>query len=97
MQLKTPTPHKKIDLSGLRCPHLVVATMKALRSLECGQILEVITTDLNSPSNMAAWSRQSGHELLELYDEDGRFYFFFKRGEETAVSSMPLEEAIGEQ
>ncbi len=69
--------------------------MKALRSLEEGQILQVITTDLNSPSNMTAWSRQSGHELLELYDEDGRFHFFFKRGVETAVSSMPLEEVIG--
>ena len=94
MQLSMPTPHKTIDLSGLRCPHLVVATMKALRSLECDQILQVIATDLNSPSNMAAWSRQSGHELLELYDEDGRFCFFFKRGKETAVSSVPLEEVI---
>ncbi|NKQ36267.1 MAG: sulfurtransferase TusA family protein [Chloroflexi bacterium] len=94
MQLSTPTPHKTIDLSGLRCPHLVVATMKALRSLECDQILQVITTDLNSPSNMTAWSRQSGHQLLELYDDDGRFYFFFRRGVETAVSSMPLEEVI---
>jgi len=43
---------------------------------------------------MTAWSRQSGHQLLELYDEDGRFYFFFKRGKETAVSSMPLEKVI---
>lgn len=68
--------------------------MKALRSLEDEQILQVIATDLNSPSNMTAWSRQSGHQLLELYDDDGRFYFFFKRGKETAVSSMPLEKVI---
>ncbi|MCP4360359.1 MAG: sulfurtransferase TusA family protein [Chloroflexi bacterium] len=91
MQLTTPSPDKTLDLSGLRCPHLVVATVKALRTLERGQILQVIATDLNSPSNMTAWSRQSGHQLLELYDEDGRFFFFFERGEETAVL-FELEE-----
>ena len=90
MRLTTPIPHKVIDLTGLRCPHLVIATVKALRSLQRGEILQVFATDLNAPSNMAAWSRQSGHKLLDIYDEDGRFVFFFECGEETAVSSEPV-------
>lgn len=71
--------------------------MKALRGLAQGQVLEVITTDLNSPSNMLAWSRQSGHRLLEVFDEDGRFVFYFERGAETAVSlplAPPATEAL---
>ena len=76
VQFSTPSPDQTIDLSGLRCPHLVAATVRALRTLAPGQILRVITTDLNSPSNMTAWSRQSDHDLLDMYAEDGRFHFY---------------------
>ncbi len=93
MPISTPTPDETIDLGDLRCPHLVLATMRALRALAVGQILRVITTDLSSPSNMTAWSRQSGHALLDMYAEDGRFFFYFERGEETAVAFEPQPHA----
>ena len=80
VRLSTPTPDKTIDLSGMRCPHLVIATMEALRAVEPGQVLRVIATDLNSPSNMTAWSRQSGHPILDIYAEDDHFVIFFERG-----------------
>jgi tRNA 2-thiouridine synthesizing protein A len=85
MELTTPFPHRTIDLSGLRCPHLVIATIEALRTLELGQVLQVITTDINSPSNMAAWCRQSGNRMLDMYDEEDRFVFYLQRQEETVV------------
>ncbi len=64
----------------MRCPHLVIATMEALRSIEPGQVLRVIATDLNSPSNMTAWSRQSGHPILDIFAEDDQFVIYFERG-----------------
>jgi len=79
VRLETPTPHKTIDLSGLRCPHLISTTVRTIRKLEPGHVLQVITTDINAPSNMTAWSHQSGNELLDMYDEDGRFIFYFRR------------------
>lgn len=72
-------PHKTIDLSSLRCPHLLITTIYALRTLEPGQTLKVLATDLNAPSSLGAWSRQSGHELVEMYDDDGTFVFFLRR------------------
>lgn len=89
MRLATPTPHMTINLSGLRCPHILTTTVKTMRQLKPGQILQVITTDINSPSNMSAWSRQSGNELLDMYDEDGRFVFYFRRAGENIESSEP--------
>ena len=68
-----------IDLSGLRCPNLVIATIKALSALENGRILKVIATDLNAPSNIAIWCRQSGHTLTDIYEENGRFIFFIQK------------------
>ncbi|MCA9920952.1 MAG: sulfurtransferase TusA family protein [Anaerolineales bacterium] len=79
MSLQTAVSDHTIDLSGLRCPNLVIATIKTLAALENGRILKVITTDLNSPSNMALWCRQSGHSLLDMYEENGRFIFFIKK------------------
>jgi tRNA 2-thiouridine synthesizing protein A len=90
VRLDTPTPHKSIDLTGLRCPHLVTTTVKTIRQLDPGQILQVITTDLNSPSNMSAWSRQSGNPLIDMYDEDDRFVFYFRRRLEVNDASEQL-------
>ena len=93
VNLTTPSPDEVLDLSGLRCPHLVIATHQALRKMAPGQILQVITTDLNSPSNMAAWSRQSGQKLLEMYDEESSFVFYFERQPYTpqAIDEFPQQ------
>lgn len=79
MRLNTPEPHHKIDLSGKRCPHLVIAIIGALGIMDSGQILEVIATDPVAPSSIAAWARQSGHDLLDMYQEHDHFVFFLQR------------------
>lgn len=79
MRLDTPAAHQTIDLSGKRCPHLVIAVLGALSTMESNQILQIIATDPAAPSSIAAWTRQSGHTLLEMYDEDGHFVFYLQR------------------
>lgn len=79
MTLQTAVPNKIIDLSGLRCPNTVIGTIKALKEMEEGQILQITATDLNAPSNMTAWCRQSCHELIDLYEENGYFLFLIQK------------------
>lgn len=79
MSLQTAVSDLAINLSGLRCPNLVIATIKALAALENGQILKIIATDLNAPSNMTLWCRQSGHILHDMYEENGHFIFFIEK------------------
>lgn len=79
MVTQTAVPHQILDLSGQRCPNLVIGVIRALHRMQTGQILQVITTDLSSPSNLAAWCRQSGHELIDLYDEHDTFVFHIKK------------------
>ncbi|MBI2333017.1 MAG: sulfurtransferase TusA family protein [Chloroflexi bacterium] len=59
-----------LDCTGLLCPMPIVKTTKAIKELEAGQILKMISTDAGSPPDIAAWSRQTGNELL-LSTEDG--------------------------
>ncbi len=67
-----------LDLCGLRCPHLLINVISAVRSLEPNQELRIRATDLNAPSSITAWSRQSGNELLDLYQEGECFVFLLK-------------------
>jgi tRNA 2-thiouridine synthesizing protein A len=69
-----------LDCSGMLCPMPIVKTTKAIKELQSGQILKMIATDAGSPPDIAAWSRQTGHELLRsTTSEDGKFVFFLKK------------------
>jgi tRNA 2-thiouridine synthesizing protein A len=79
VSLQTAVPHKSIDLSGLRCPNTLIATINALKTINPTEILQIIATDLNAPSNITAWCGQSGNDLIDLYEENGRFIFYIKK------------------
>jgi len=68
-----------LDCSGMLCPMPVVKTTKAIRQLQTGQVLKLIATDPGAPPDMAAWSRQTGNEILDQSEEDGKFVFYIKR------------------
>ncbi len=71
--------HIDLDLRELRCPHLLIATIKAVEKLDADQVIRIAAADLNAPSSIGSWTRQSGNELLDMYQEDEAFYFLIKR------------------
>lgn len=68
-----------LDCTGMLCPMPIVKTTKAMKELESGQILKMISTDAGSPPDIAAWSRQTGNELLLSTEENNKFIFFLKK------------------
>ncbi|MEW5989374.1 MAG: sulfurtransferase TusA family protein [Chloroflexota bacterium] len=70
---------KTLDCSGLLCPLPVIKTSKAIKEIAVGQVLKMIATDPGSPPDMEAWSRQTGHELLDSHQEDSHYIFYFRR------------------
>ncbi len=66
----------KLDCSGLLCPMPVVKTKKALKGMDIGQTLEMVSTDPGSMPDMHAWANQTGHELLDAKDEGGNVFKF---------------------
>ena len=79
MSKATISPDQVLDCGGLNCPMPVIKTSKAIKQIEVGQILKVISTDSGSEPDMEAWSRQTGHELLDSHRENGNYIFFFRR------------------
>ena len=68
-----------LDCTGLLCPVPVVKTAKAIKQIEVGQILQMIATDPGAPPDMQAWTRQTGHEMVDSGEENGKFIFYFRR------------------
>ncbi len=86
MKLETITPDKCLDLSGLRCPHLLIAAIEALQTLPPDHILQITATDLNAPSSLSAWARQSGNPLLDVYPENDHFIFLLQRRQPASLT-----------
>jgi tRNA 2-thiouridine synthesizing protein A len=82
-----PIPQTTVNLCDARCPHVVIGIITALRELAPGEVLQVRATDLSAPSNIASWTRQSGHRLLEMYEEDGCFVFYLERGAQVSAAT----------
>ena len=73
------SPDSVLDCSGMMCPMPVIKTSKAIKQIEVGQVLKMISTDPGAPPDMEAWSKQTGHEMLENHEEDDKYIFFFRR------------------
>ncbi|GAA0443428.1 sulfurtransferase TusA family protein [Virgibacillus sp. AGTR] len=71
---------KVLDAKGLACPMPIVRTKKAMEELNSGDILEVHTTDQGSKSDLTAWAKAGGHELLKDTEEDNILKFWVKKG-----------------
>lgn len=82
MNLKDIVPDKTLDVRGLACPMPTLKTGKAMKSMELGQIIEVLGTDPGTKKDMPKFAIKSGNEWLGAIEEEGEsFYrFFLKKG-----------------
>jgi TusA-related sulfurtransferase len=69
-----------LDAKGLACPMPVVKTKKAMDQLESGQVLEIHATDKGAKSDLTAWAKSGGHELLEQSEDGDVLKFWIKKG-----------------
>jgi len=69
----------RVDARGLSCPMPIVKTAQAIKSIASGALVEVLATDPGSQKDFAAWSRTTGHELVEQTVDGGVFRFVLRR------------------
>ena len=71
--------HQTLDAKGLNCPLPILKAKKALKSLEGGQVLEVLSTDPGSVADFAAFCRTTGNELVEENEADGIYTYLIRK------------------
>jgi tRNA 2-thiouridine synthesizing protein A len=57
----------------------IVKTAQAIKTVDSGQLLEVLATDPGSVADFAAWSRSTGNALVSNSIEDGVYRFVVRR------------------
>ncbi|SDQ95505.1 TusA-related sulfurtransferase [Virgibacillus subterraneus] len=71
---------KFLDAKGMACPMPIVKTKKAIKDINTGEVLEVHATDKGAKSDLTAWAKSGGHELLKDTEEDDVLKFWIKKG-----------------
>ncbi len=69
----------KVDASGLSCPLPILKATQGIKSIESGQLMEIVATDPGSVKDFDAWSKATGNALLEQDAVDGKFRFVLRR------------------
>lgn len=58
--------HESLDARGRRCSMLSMTVAERMSPLPVGTVLDVVTDDPAAPTEMPAWCRRMGHELVSL-------------------------------
>ncbi len=66
-------PLASLDARGLLCPLPVIRTQDRVKTLQNGDVLEVVATDPGVLHDIPAWCRVNGHECLHA-EQEGRDY-----------------------
>ena len=72
-------PARTIDTSGQCCPVPMMETNRAIKSLQPGEVLEMISTDTGSKMDIPAWCGRTGHELLRMVEEGKTFRYYVRK------------------
>lgn len=69
-----------LDARGLACPMPIVRVKKEMNDLKSGDVLEIHATDKGAKTDIIAWAKAGGHEMLQTEDEEDLFKFWIKKG-----------------
>jgi len=74
-----PKADVTLDARGLQCPLPILKAKKQIKTMEMGQVLEVLSSDLGSKEDFPRWCNRTGNELLGVFEEDGCNHYFIKK------------------
>ncbi len=75
-----PAPARIIDTSGKLCPFPIVEAARAVKSLDAGAVLCVISTDPGIQVDMPMWCKATRNEHLGTFQEGGAWRSFVRKG-----------------
>ena len=70
---------KRIDARGLPCPGPLMNLIGAIREGAVGDVIEVLSSDAGSRTDIPAWIAKAQHELVEVVEEDGFTRFVVRK------------------
>ncbi|MFA5850556.1 MAG: sulfurtransferase TusA family protein [Bacteroidales bacterium] len=78
-ELKNLTVAKSVDARGTACPGPLLAAKKAIGEIESGEIMEILSADEGTKSDIPKWCNKMEHEYLGTFEEDSYTRLFLKK------------------
>lgn len=75
----TPAITRSIDARGMPCPGPLMSMIGAVREANVGDVIEVLSTEAGSLTDIPAWVAKAGHELVSVTPEDGFTRFIVRK------------------
>jgi tRNA 2-thiouridine synthesizing protein A len=70
---------RSIDARGMPCPGPLMSLIGAIREGQVGDVIEVLSTDEGSRTDIPAWVAKAKHELVTVIPEDGYARFVVRK------------------
>ena len=68
-----------LDRTGFFCPEPVIRVNQEIGNVAMGEVLELLTDDPSSTSDIESWAKRRGQELLSTEEQGSRFRFLIRR------------------
>jgi TusA-related sulfurtransferase len=68
-----------INARGLQCPGPIVKLFNQSKQCQPGDIIKIEVTDHGFKSDVQAWSKKTGNEVVELKEEGGVIFDTIKK------------------
>lgn len=78
-ELKSVTIGRSIDARGTACPGPLLEAKKHIGSLASGDVMEILSADEGTKSDIPKWCGKQGHEYLGALEENGYFKVYMKK------------------
>lgn len=70
---------RSIDARGMACPGPLMTLIGAIREGQVGDVIEVLSSDEGSKTDIPAWVQKAQHELVEVVPEYGYSRFIIRK------------------
>lgn len=70
---------RSIDARGTPCPGPLMSLIGAIRECDVGQVIEVISSDEGSKTDIPAWLDKAGHEVVDIVEDEGFTRFLVRK------------------
>ena len=68
-----------IDSRGATCPGPLMDLIGKMKNLDAGTVVELLTTDSSSKTDVPEWVQKADHELLDVTEEDDYWAIYIEK------------------
>ena len=70
---------RSIDARGMPCPGPLMSLIGAIREGTVGDVIEVLSSDEGSKTDIPAWVQKARYEMVEMVSEQGYARFVIRK------------------